>query len=116
MLYETLNQPLILLWLLIFGFASGFIVDFANFFIKLCKNKAIFRHIFNFLAGILISFVFFLLIFNLNFGELRFYQLCVFAISLIFQRILMQKVVAKWLKLCYTSIVDKLKKFKNEKK
>ena len=62
MLYETLNQPLICLILLLVGFLSGFIYDISNFILFLCKNNFVIKIILDFISTILC----FAFIFNAN--------------------------------------------------
>lgn len=118
MLYETLSQPLILLLLLIFGFASGIVFDFANFFFILSQKNKTFRFFLDLISMVLVGLIFFLLVLKINYGEIRFYEIVMFASALFVERVLIGKIVAKFFGLCYNFFVrflEKLKVFKKSK-
>ena len=105
MLEETLSQPLILLMLILFGFASGIIFDISNFIWKMAKNNKILKHFLDFFAVIFVFIIFFLCIYRFNFGELRFYEFLVFFLFLAIERFSVGKLVEKLIGLCYNAFI-----------
>ena len=91
MLGETLSQPLILLMLILFGFASGIIFDL--------------KHFLDFFAVIFVFIIFFLCIYRFNFGESRFYEFLVFFLFLAIERFSVGKLVEKLIGLCYNAFI-----------
>jgi len=110
MLYETLAQPAILLYVLIVGFLSGIVFDCATFlFVVLDKNKVV-RFILDFLATILAMFILFVLILKISYGELRLWHILFFSMALFLERATIGKLVAKGIMLCYNFVVKILRK------
>lgn len=101
MLYETLSQPLILLQILGVGFLSGVVFDLNTFFYILCDKNKIARFILDILSTLAVFVVFFLLILNIAYGEIRVYQIAVFVIALAVERLTIGKLVAKAIFVCY---------------
>lgn len=114
MLYQTLNQPLICLFLLLLGFASGLIFDVSNYIVFLCKNNNITKIIFDFFATVAVSTIFFLAVYFLDYGQIRLFHFVVFFGFLILQRITLGKLIAKFIQVCYNCFV-KFFKFVGEK-
>lgn len=109
MLYETLNQPIICIILIMVGFLSGFIYDLSNYIIFLCNNNKVIKHFFDFLATILAFLIFYFTILKIDFGNVRFYHVIIFLIFLILQRITLGKLIAKTIQICYNYIVKLFK-------
>lgn len=110
MLFETLSQPLIALYLICAGFLCGIIFDFNNL-ICLFAKKDKFLRLFLDILGTLIAFaIFFLLILNISFGEIRFYQIFLFVLAIFLYRITFGKLFVKLIEKCYI----KLDVFKNK--
>jgi len=101
MLGETLGQPLIFLFLIIFGFASGFVFDALNFVWNLCSKKKLLKHFLDFVGIVLVFIIFFLVVYFINFGEIRAYELVVFFIFFGLERLTLGKLVEKFLTWCY---------------
>ena len=112
MLYETLMQGQILLWLLLSGFLCGFIFDLARFFHALCEYNKWIRHILDFFATLMASGVFFVVVLNVAFGVIRLWQILCFAASFALQRATVGRLLAKGFAVCYNSLSKKLKKDK----
>ena len=120
MLYETLSQPLILLQILGVGFLSGVVFDLNTFFYILCDKNKIARFILDILSTLIVFIIFFLLILNIAYGEIRVYQIAVFVIALAVERLTIGKLVAKAIFVCYNFCRKVLrrayKKFSNFRK
>lgn len=110
MLYETIAQPIYLFWICLSGFASGIIFDFATFFYLLFEKNKIARFILDILATILVAFVFFILILNICYGEIRLWQILFFTMSFCLERATIGKLVAKAIYLCYNFIINILQR------
>lgn len=110
MLGETLSQPLIFLMLILFGFSSGIIFDICNFIWKMSKNNKILKHFLDFFGTIIVFLIFFICIFNFNFGELRFYEFLVFFTFFSLERFTIGKLVEKFIELCYNGFVKLVNK------
>lgn len=115
MLYETLSQPLILLYVIVVGFLSGVVFDIATFLLTIFKQNKFLRHLLDFICTSVVCGIFFLLIFNLNYGEIRLWQVVCFVVSVVIERLSIGKLVAKGLLVCYTFFIKKLKKVKAKK-
>ncbi|MDD4815865.1 MAG: spore cortex biosynthesis protein YabQ [Clostridia bacterium] len=101
MLYETLLQPLILLQILGVGFLSGIVFDFNTFFYVLCDKNKIARLVLDIVSTLVVFVIFFLLILNISYGEIRFYQAIFFVLALWIERLTIGKLVAKAIFVCY---------------
>lgn len=110
MLYETLNQPIICLLLILIGFLSGFVYDISNYIVFLCKNNSVVKIIFDFLATICIFSIFYVSILNLDYGRLRLYHFLIFFIFLILERISLGKLIAKLIDICYNLLTKMFNK------
>lgn len=110
MLGETLSQPLIFLMLILFGFSGGIIFDICNFIWKMSKNNKILKHFLDFFGTIIVFLIFFICIFNFNFGELRFYEFLVFFTFFSLERFTIGKLVEKFIELCYNGFVKLVNK------
>ena len=110
MLGETLSQPLIFLMLILFGFSGGIIFDICNFIWKMSKNNKILKHFLDFFGTIIVFLIFFICIFNFNFGELRFYEFLVFFTFFSLERFTIGKLVEKFIGLCYNYFVKLVNK------
>lgn len=105
MLFETLWQPLIALYILGTGFLCGCVFDINNLIWYLCNKNKVVRFILDFLSILLCFIIFFFLILNISYGEVRFYQIVLFLLALFLQRITLGKLFAYISKKCYTSLV-----------
>ena len=123
MLFETLSQPHIFLWLFVGGFVCGFLFDLKSLLVKKFKKNRFFEQILMFFASIftflnilfyleIILFVFFVLNLKLNYGQFRAFCIFSFFLSFCFERTLSKNFLAKPLTKCYNKIKGK----RNEKK
>ena len=110
MLYETLSQPQIFLWIILAGFAAGLLFDVAKFFHALCDFNKCVGHILDFVCTLAVCFVFFLLITFVSFGEFRVWQILCFLAAFFLERFGVGKFVAKGLDVCYNALTKKSKK------
>ena len=118
-LFETLNQPTILLYLIVGGFLCGLLFDLTNFICFLCNNNKIVKNIFQFFATTLSAIILLLINTKQNFGQLRLYVFVFFILFLILERITLGKLIAKSMNVCYTffrKVINKLLKVKLWKK
>ena len=118
-LFETLNQPTILLYLIVGGFLCGFFFDVVNYISFLCNNNKVVKNIFQFLATVFSGIVLLYINTKTNFGQLRIYVFVVFILFLILERITLGKLIAKSMNVCYTlfrKVINKLFKIKLWKK
>lgn len=104
MLYETLNQPIICLFLILIGFVSGFVYDVSNYIVFLCKNNKIVKIIFDFLSTIIVSIIFYVSIVQFDYGDFRLYHFVLFFAFLLLERISLGKLIAKLIQICYNFI------------
>ncbi len=106
MLYQTLSQPVILLWLILGGIFCGILWDVKTIFCILFNNK-IAKHFFEFFACFCAILLLFTLNLKLNFGELRIYFLLIFVISFILERFISKNFLAKPIAKCYNKMKEK---------
>ncbi|MDD3232544.1 MAG: spore cortex biosynthesis protein YabQ [Clostridia bacterium] len=126
MLFETLYQPLIMLQIIGAGFLCGLIFDVSNGFWFLCNKNKILRIIFDAVSVLAVFAVFFFLILDISFGEIRAYQIIIFVLSVFLERISLGKLIANFSKICYIKLnnviskwqikISKMKVKKSEKK
>ncbi len=102
-LFETLSQPYILVWLIFSGFCSGFLFDITNTITFLCNNNKVVKNIFQALATISSFLILFFVNLNTNYGQFRIYVLVVFLLFLFLQRLTLGKLIAKTNVWCYTN-------------
>jgi len=123
MLFETLYQPLIILQIIGTGFLCGLIFDVSNGFYCLCNKNKFLRIIFDIINVLMIFAVFFFLVLDISFGEIRAYQIIIFVLSVFLERISLGKLIAKFSKICYIKLKnvankwqDKISKIKRREK
>lgn len=105
MLFETLFQPKIFFFLMLIGFASGFVFDVCGYFVFLCKNNKIVKIIFDFFGATIIFAIFYASVLMLDYGDFRLYHFLTFATFLLLQRYTLGKLIAKLLDTCYNAFV-----------
>jgi len=105
MLFETLFQPKIFFFLMLIGFASGFVYDICLYIVFLCKNNKIVKIIFDFLGTTIIIATFYFSVLYLDYGDFRAYHFLTFIIFLLLQRYTLGKLIAKLLDKCYNVFV-----------
>lgn len=105
MLFETLFQPKIFFFLMLIGFASGFVYDICLYIVFLCKNNKIVKIIFDFLGTTIIIAIFYLSVVMLDYGDFRIYHFLTFTTFLLLQRYTLGKLIAKLLDKCYNVFI-----------
>ena len=106
MLYQTLSHPKLLAIFIIVGIFCGLIFDVGNFIKFLFSYKKF--------PGIIIDFIqtsiclFFIFIVNLyfNYGEVRFFIICITLISFTLERLILGKLIAKLYNSCYNKLIN----------
>lgn len=109
MLYETLSQPQIVLFVVLFGFLSGIIFDLQKLFKKSIKNR-FFDYFLSFFCVFLTILIYFFVNLKLNYGEFRFYILLMFFLSLAFERLFIGNLLENLLRKWYNKLTEKMKK------
>lgn len=115
MLYTSLSQPYIFLSLSLAGFFCGFLFDLKNIFLFNFKKKQIINQFLQFFALLSTFFIFYIVNLKVNFGELRFFSICGFALSFSIQRFLIKNFVANPIIKCYNKTKEKHNERKNNK-
>lgn len=116
-LYESLNQPLNFLFILLIGIGSGFIFDAFKYLTFLCNKNSIMEKIFDCVSVVLCGIIFFLSTLNLNFGEFRFYLLFGYILGILLERFTFGIFIAKIASYCYNKITKTINKlFKKRNK
>jgi len=85
MLFETLKQSYIFLGSIYFGLLCGIIKNVINLILKNCKNNKIIIFILDLIFMITFSFLFFICINIVNFGEFRIYLLIWYLLGFILE-------------------------------
>ena len=109
MLYETLSQPQIVLFVVLFGFLSGIIFDLQKLFKKSIKNR-FFDYFSSFFCVFLTILIYFFVNLKINYGEFRFYILLMFFLSLAFERLFIGNLLENLLRKWYNKLTEKMKK------
>ena len=108
MLYPTLNQPLVIVVLIVTGFFSGIILDACRLLSSLNRSQKLSRHFFDFIAVLFSFFLLEMANLKVNYGQFRLYVFAVFLCGLALERILSKFLWTKLISKCYTRI-EKLK-------
>ena len=114
MLYETLSQPKVFIFLFLIGFLCGFIFDFFTLFNFFCNKNKITRQLFIFLGTILSFIIFTESNLCINYGDMRFFPFFAFFGAMILQRISLGKILAKFMDKCYNFLCNLGKRFKGK--
>lgn len=101
MLYETAFQPKIALYFIVSGILSGVFFDIKKISLFFIHKKIFVEHFFTFFAWIFTLFTFYYSNLIINFGEFRLYCVIVFAFSVLFERLIATKLLAKHVAKCY---------------
>lgn len=107
MLHETLSQPAIFFYLVLGGFASGFLFDFKNIFLSFFKKKKILNQLLMFFCVFFTLFCLYFLNLKFNYGQFRIFSIVGFLLSFAIQRFLILNFVANPLIKCYNKIKEK---------
>lgn len=108
MLYETLSQPQIFLFVVLFGFINGIIFDIFKIFKNCIKNR-FFINFLTFFNVFLVILIYFFVNLKFNYGEFRFYILLSFFLSLFIERLFIGNLLGKFLEKCYNKVSKGLK-------
>ena len=114
MLYETLSQPQIFLFVVLFGFISGIIFDIFKIFKNRIKNR-FFINFLTFFNVFLVILIYFFVNLKFNYGEFRFYILLSFFLSLFIERLFIGNLLGKFLEKCYNKVSKGLKEIYENK-
>ena len=114
MLYETLQQPKLLLIFFIIGIICAFVFDIGNFLKFLFSNKKISHIIIDFIQTSLVLVIMFLTNLKFNYGLIRLFPVIIFILSFSVYRFTIGKFVAKIYSICY-NIFEKVKNHRNFK-
>lgn len=113
-LFETLAQIKILLYLIIFGFLSGILFDICYLISFLCNDNKIVKSILQFVTTTLCFLVLFVINNKLNYGIFRIYIFIIFFAFLFLERVTLGKIFAKTRNWCYTTFVKIVKSAKEK--
>ena len=95
MLYPTLNQPIVFIFIFLTGLASGLLFDLSNFLVIFFNRNKIIKQIFYFLATILSTFLLFIVNLITNFGNFRIFIILSFIVALLLERFTLGKLISK---------------------
>ena len=109
MLYETLNQPKLLIIFIIVGFGCGLVYDIGNFIKFLFNNKKIANVILDIIETSVVLSVVFIVNLNFNYGQIRLFPILIFLIFFVIERYTIGKIIAKIYISCY-NLLTKLNK------
>ena len=104
MLYQTLAQPMLFLCFFASGIFCGILLNFKNVLLKLFKKNNFFYHFIDFLAFLIIFFIYFFINLKINYGEFRFFSLLTFLLSLLLENFVIRSFVAKLLHTWYNKM------------
>ena len=105
-LYESLNQPIIFLYLFIIGFFASIIFDFSKYLTFLCNNNKIMQKIFDSFAVFVFGIIFFVACLMFNYGQFRLYLAMAYILGFLFERISLGITLAKFCKICYLNFKE----------
>ena len=100
-LYETISQSLIFLYILLIGIGCGLVFDARNYVTFLCNRNKVVGIILDFVCGIIISAIFLLSVLWLNYGQMRFYLILGFGFGILLERFTFGNFIAKLSLKCY---------------
>ena len=106
MLYDTINQPLLFVAMMISGIVGGALFLGIKNIEKIFK-KRFFSHIFDFFAIFLSFFLLFLTNLIFHYGIFRIFPIAVYFLFFFLTIFLSKKYFAKWVAKCYTLIKGK---------
>ena len=110
MLYETLNQPLLLLIFLTAGVVGGFIFDAGNYIKFLFSNKKAPYVVIDFIETSMCLGLLFFVNLKYNYGQVRLFPALIFFIFFSLERITIGKMLAKIYISCYNLLRKAIKK------
>lgn len=101
MLYPTLSQPLVFLYLVLAGLVGGLVYELALIVAKICGNRTFAKQIMLFFATILCAGLFFVVNLSINYGEFRIYALLTYVFTILLEWIILGKFFAILSQKCY---------------
>lgn len=104
MLYETLWQPTIFLYMTLAGFACGFLFDLKNILVIFFHKNKILSQILLFFTGFFTLFFSFFVNLKTNYGEIRFFSMAAFILAFSIERFFALNFLAKPIAKCYNKI------------
>ncbi len=107
MLYETLSQPLIFLFMIIGGILSGFLFDLKNIVLYFFNKNKFICHFLMFFSCFSAFFIFFLINLKVNYGEFRFFIIATFALTFSLERFIIKNFVENRIEKCYNRFKEK---------
>ncbi|MBE7073507.1 MAG: hypothetical protein E7379_00170 [Clostridiales bacterium] len=107
LLYQSQNQPLIIVMISLAGVVSGFLFDFARILTLFFGKGKIAKHFFDFCATAVSVLVLFLTNLHFNYGRFRLYVLLIFIICFALQRFFISFLWTKLLKKWYSNIMQR---------
>ncbi len=102
MLYETLSQPLVILYIFLIGVASGLLFDLVNLLLCFCNKNKILKQILTFIAVVCSAIILYFTNLTVNFGRFRIYIIFIYLISFALERFIIGNFWTKWINSCYT--------------
>jgi hypothetical protein len=114
MLYETLRQGVVFLFLFYFGLLGGILYEWSMMLKSPIKNKAI-HIVFDVVFCALLFVVFFFAVQSANYGEIRAFLVISFFFGFFVERITIGFWLAKLTKLLYNKVVKLIKPLKKLK-
>lgn len=115
MLYPTLNQPLVIVMMLIAGFVAGLFFDICRLIALLTRKDKAAKHIMDFVATITAVVILYLNNLHFNYGQIRLYVVILFVLSFYLQRKLSQKLWTKLLQKWYSNIAQRKENWKKKR-
>ena len=100
-LFETLSQPYIILFVIMSGFLSGLFFDISYIISFLCNDNKIVRNILEFISVVCAFVVLFIVNQIFLYGQFRLYVLTFFVLSLAVEQFTLGKLIAKTRNWCY---------------
>ena len=100
-LFETLSQPYIILFVIMSGFLSGLFFDISYIISFLCNDNKIVRNILEFISVVCAFVVLFIVNQIFLYGQFRLYVVTFFVLSLALEQFTLGKLIAKTRNWCY---------------
>lgn len=113
MLYPTISQPLVFLYLFLAGLLGGIVFHIALVVAKICGNGKILKQIALFLATIANAALFFIVNLAVNYGQFRTYAILTFVCAIILEQITLGNLFAILSQKCYNILDGRKQKKKN---
>lgn len=111
MLYQTSTQAIFSITLFLSGFFYGFFIEIIHLIFKKLNKINFLRHFFCFFSYFFAFFIYFVINLKFNYGEIRFFSIIIYIISLLLQHFLFSNFLAKSISKCY----NKMKGRRDEK-